>query len=118
MAHLQLTTSLLGLGLAGLILYLLRRDHLHLNHGLFWFLMAVVAALFGIWPGLIDHLARFVGIAYPPTLLLLLALLVALIKALHADIQTTQLERQIKRLNQRIALIESQIPDTQHPSDL
>lgn len=105
MAHLQLTTSLLGLGLAGLILYLLRRDHLHLSHGLFWILIAAVAALFGIWPGLIDHLARFVGIAYPPTLLLLLALLVALVKALHADLLNTRLELQLKRINQQVALL-------------
>lgn len=115
MAHLQITTSLLGIGLAVFILYLLRRDHLHLSHGLFWILIAGMAALFGIWPGLIDHLAGFVGIAYPPTLLLLLALLVALVKALHADLLNTRLELQLKRINQEVALLAQQIDASQKP---
>lgn len=109
MAHLQITTSLLGLGLAALIMYLLRRDHLHLSHGLFWFLIAAIAALLGIWPGMIDYLAHWVGIAYPPALLLLLALLVALVKALHADLLNTRLELQLKRINQQVALLTQQM---------
>lgn len=36
MATLQITTTLLGLGLAVVILLLVRRDHLYLLHGLFW----------------------------------------------------------------------------------
>jgi hypothetical protein len=36
MPALQFTTSLIGLGLAVLILVLLRRDHLYIHHGLFW----------------------------------------------------------------------------------
>lgn len=106
MAQLQITTSLLGIGLAVFILYLLRRDHLHLVHGLFWILVAAAAATLGLWPGLIDLVASVLGIAYPPALLLLLGMLLLLIKALHADMQSTRLERELKRLNQRIAMIE------------
>lgn len=36
MAPLQITTTLLGIGLAAVILLLVRRDHLYLLHGLFW----------------------------------------------------------------------------------
>lgn len=108
MAHLHITTSLLGIGLAVFILYLLRRDHLHLMHGLFWIGMAACAAILGLWPGLTDLVARAFGFAYPPALALLLGMLLLLIKALHADIQSTQLQRELKRLNQRIAMIEVQ----------
>jgi hypothetical protein len=106
MATLQVTTTLLGLGLSVVILYLLRRDHLHLAHGLFWIAVAGLAALLGLWPGLIDFIARLVGIAYPPALLLLVAIIVLLVKSLYADIVNTRIERQLRRLNQRLAIYE------------
>lgn len=109
MASLQVTTTLLGVGLAALILYLVRRDHLYLMHGLFWVTVAVVAAVLGAWPGLIDKLAGWTGFRYPPALLLLLASMVLLVKALHADMVNTRIERDVRRLNQRLALLESDL---------
>lgn len=106
MASMQMSTSLLGLGMAALIIYLVRRDQLYLMHGLLWSAVAAVAALLGAWPGLIDALASRLGFAYPPALLLLLACAVLLLKALHADILCTRLERDVRRLNQRLALLE------------
>ena len=110
MANLQITTSLLGLGLAVLILHLLRRDHIYILHGLFWIIIAALAALLGLWPDLIDRAAGWVGISYPPAALLLGAVVVLFVKSLYADITHTQLERQLRRLNQRIALLDAQGP--------
>jgi hypothetical protein len=109
MASLQLTTALMGIGLAALILYLIRRDHLYVMHGLFWVLVAGAAAVLGAWPGLIDRLAMVMGVVYPPTLLLLLVSMVLLIKALHSDMVNTRIERDVRRLNQRLALLEADL---------
>jgi len=110
MANLQMTTGLLGLSLAVLILHLLRRDHIYILHGLFWIVIAALAALLGLWPGLIDRAAGWIGISYPPAALLLGAVVVLFIKSLYADITHTRLERQVRRLNQRIALLDAQGP--------
>jgi hypothetical protein len=115
MANLQITTSLLGLGLAVLILYLLRRDHLYVAHGLFWIVVAALAAVLGTLPGLINHLASVAGISYPPALLLLGGLIALFIKTLHADMLNTRLERQIRRLNQRLALLEADLEQLHPP---
>ena len=109
MASLQATTALMGVSLAVLILYLIRRDHLYLMHGLFWVLVAGATALLGAWPGLIDRLAAWTGFRYPPALLLLLACMVLLVKALHADMVNTRIERDVRRLNQRLALFEADL---------
>ena len=106
MPALQITTSLIGLGLAALILILLRRDHLYVHHGLFWIVVAALGALLGLWPGLIDRVAQLVGISYAPAALLLGAVVVLFIKALYADMMQTRLERQLRRLNQRVAMLE------------
>lgn len=107
MASLQLTTALMGIGLAMLILYLVRRDHLYVMHGLFWVLVAGAAAVLGAWPGLIDRLAALLGISYSPALLLLVACIVLLIKSLHGDMVNTRIERDVRRLNQRLALLQA-----------
>ena len=102
MASLQITTSLMGIGL-------IRRDHLYLMHGLFWVVVAAAAAVLGAWPGLIDRLAGWTGFSYPPALLLLLACMVLVVKALHADMVNTRIERDVRRLNQRLALLEADL---------
>lgn len=109
MASLQATTALMGVSLAVLILYLIRRDHLYLMHGLFWVAVAAAAAVLGAWPGLIDSLALWTGVGYPPALLLLLACMVLLLKALHADMVNTRIERDMRRLNQRLAMFEADL---------
>ena len=105
--NLTTTTGLIGLSVALIILLLLRRDHIFILQALFWMLIAAIAALLGLWPGLIDNLASVLGISYPPAALLLGAVVVLFLKVLIADITHTRLERQVRRLNQRIALLEA-----------
>lgn len=103
----HLTVIVLGLGLAIGILYLVRRDHLYIRQGLFWILIAGASLLFGLWPYLIDSLGNALGIAYPPTLLFLVAIVILIFKALFGDIELTRVRRDLRRLNQRIALLEA-----------
>jgi len=107
MGSVHLTTGLLGVALAAVILLLLRRDHLYVMHALFWVVVAAAAVTLGLWPGLIVRLAAYTGIVYPPALLLLAGLIVLFVKALHADMLNTRLEREVRRLNQRIAMLEA-----------
>ena len=103
----HLTVIVMGLVLAIGILYLVRRDHLYIRQGLFWIFIAAASLLFGLWPYLIDTLGPALGIAYPPALLFLVAIVVLMFKALFGDIQLTRVRRDLRRLNQRIALLEA-----------
>lgn len=68
-------------------------------------LVAVAAAMFGIWPRLIDQLAVWVGVVYPPAFLFLCVGVILFVKALHADMVNTRMERQLRRLNQVVSLL-------------
>jgi hypothetical protein len=117
MTDFYFTTATLGVGLAVSILYLVRKDHLYLRDGIFWVLVAFSALLLGLFPSLIDRLGSLAGIAYPPTLILTLVVVVLLIKALHADVVSTQTRRDLRRLNQKLALIEFELSRTCQSSD-
>ena len=106
----HITVLVTGVALAVAILYLVRRDHLYIRQGVFWILVAVVSLGFAIWPRAIDSLGSLLGIAYPPTLLFLAAILTLVVKGLFADIALTKLRRDLRRVNQRIALLEAEHP--------
>ncbi len=114
----HLTVLVIGIGLAVAILYLVRRDHLYIRQGVFWILIAAGSLLLGSWPQLIDRVADVLEVAYAPTLLFLAALVVLVVKALFGDIALTRLRRDLRRLNQRIALLETEQPQRTEPEEI
>ena len=113
MTDFHIWMAVLGVGLGVTILTLVRRDHLYIRQGLFWVVVALISLLLGIWPALIDQVGQLVGVSYPPTLLLLVAIIVLTLRALLTDIALTRVRRDIRRLNQRIALAEAERPSSE-----
>jgi hypothetical protein len=110
MKQYYLTVLVIGFGLAAMILMLVRRDHIYIRQGVFWIFVAALSMLFGVYPSLIDVLGNVFGVAYPPTLLFLVTIVVLVMKALLGDIALTKVRRDLRRLNQRIALLETREP--------
>ena len=94
---------------AGLIFYLVRRDHLHTRYTLWWIPTAFLLATFGLFPQLIDKLGLFLGISYPPVIALLLGLMALLIKILLMDIERSRNEVKLIRLTQKLAILEDNL---------
>lgn len=106
---LPITAAALGLLIAGGILYLVRRDHLHGSHAVWWLLVAAVALLFGFFPRLVDVLGTALGVKYPPMLLVILGLIALLLKLVQMDIDLSRRERRLRRLTQKVALLEYEL---------
>ncbi|MEM9532773.1 MAG: DUF2304 domain-containing protein [Pseudomonadota bacterium] len=101
----QITTAIIGFILAGSILYLVRRDHLHGSYALWWLGVAGFAIVLGAFPRVIDAVAYYTGISYPPNLLFALVIGMLLIKMLRSDIESSRHERRIRRLGQKLAIL-------------
>lgn len=97
----------IGFLLAVLILALLRRDQLYLRDATFWLATAMASIAFALSPSLVDWLGGIAGVAYPPALVLAVVCVVLTIKSLLADIEHTQLRREVRRLNQRVAMMDA-----------
>jgi hypothetical protein len=113
----HLTVLVIGFGLAYGILHLVRRDHLYIRQGVFWIVIAFLSLALAVWPTFIDMLGSALGIAYPPTLLFLVAIVVLVVKSLLNDIALTKVRRDLRRLNQRIALLETHEPLARDPEE-
>lgn len=110
----QIITAILGLILATTIIVLIRRDHLHTRHALWWLMLAMGIVILGFFPNIIDKVGFWFNIKYPPTLLFILGLSMLLIKVLSLDIQHSQQEQQIRRLIQKIAILETDLKQYQN----
>lgn len=104
-----LVSGSIGLLVAFSILVLMRRDKLHASHGLSWLAVAVAFACLGFAPGIVDALARWLGIEYPPALALTLGMALLVLKLLLMDIDRSRIEMRNQRLTQRIAMLEATI---------
>ena len=105
----EIVTTALGIALALSILLLIRRDHMHVRYSLWWLMVATVAIVFGAFPRLFDELGYAVGVAYPPTLLLVLAVGALLLKMLLVDIERSRAHRKLLRLTQRLVILEQRL---------
>ena len=105
----QLFAEILALAVIVLIIWLIRRDRLPISHAIWWLSVAVTIAVLGFFPGLIDAVAGFVGIRYPPSLLFILAILTLLIKVLLEDLEVSTNRRRLLRLAQKTAILEDEI---------
>ena len=105
----QLTSLVIGIALAATILTLVRRAHLHGPHALWWLALAAGIILLGIWPRLTDLIAPYLGVSYPPIVAVLLGLGLLLVKMMSMDLQRSRQEQRIRRLAQRLAMLEAEL---------
>ena len=104
-------TGAFGVILAATLLYLVRKDHLHISHGLGWTIAILLCALLGFAPGIFDSIALTAGVSYAPILGITLAIAALITKALIIDIELTKLKIKQQRLVQKIAILEVQLTE-------
>lgn len=100
---------IVGLALAGAIFYLVRRNHLHGPYAAGWLALAAMIIVVSIWPRSIDWISRLVGIYSPPILVCMLAIAALLLKSLVGDLERSQQERSLRRLSQKLAILEHEL---------
>ncbi|MBB5207327.1 DUF2304 domain-containing protein [Chiayiivirga flava] len=103
------TSAVLGVAIAVGILWLVRRDRMHGGYALWWLAVAIGALLIGFFPGVIDWVGAKLGVHYPPMLLVLGALAAIVLKLAAADIDATLRERRLRRLLQKVAILELEL---------
>lgn len=102
-------TSSLGLFIALFILWLIRKDHLHVKYAFGWIFIGILSAVIGFFPSIVDTIAYKADISYPPILAVIVAFAFLLIKILLMDIERSKQERNFLRLTQRLAMLEAEL---------
>ena len=111
----SIVTGSIGLLVAAIIIFMMRRDTLHAQHGMGWIIVALCFALLGFSPEIIDHIAQNFGVAYPPVLAITMAIAVLVIKILLMDIERSRIEVRNQRMIQRMAMLEADLKKLKKP---
>lgn len=109
MTSYNLASAAIGLTVAAIILFLVRRDHLHTRYALWWIPLAIGIGLLGLFPEISDAIAPLFGIGYPPILPVLLGFVLVVVKILLMDIERSRNEVKLHRLIQRVAMLEGRL---------
>ena len=113
----QLASAVLAVVFFVTVVLLIRRDAIQVSSAFRWFVIAILALIFGLKPTWIDALASWLGISYGPILPLLLACLFLMLKALVADMERARTRVKLDRLNQKVAMLEESLNRLYRNSD-
>ena len=78
-----------------IIIYMLVKQKLNESNSILWLVIAFLTLLFGCFPELLVTLADFIGIAYQPTLLFLVATIVLLLIAFKSSLEISELSAKL-----------------------
>lgn len=99
----QFTLLCISIVCAACILVLLRKSLLHPLHAVWWLAVALIILLAGLAPRAFDAVGHTLGVTYPPTLYLAIAVVVILVRMLAADLERCKMMLQQRRINQHLA---------------
>jgi hypothetical protein len=88
------------------VLELVRRRSFLERYAILWLFSGVVLLALAVWRGLLEQVAKLVGVVYPPNALFLIAFGFVLVLLLHFSLAVSNLSDQTRVLAQRLALLE------------
>ncbi len=117
MINYTLTTSVMGVACVLSIFWLIRKHTFYVRYTFWWLFVSIGVLVFSLMPTLADMIVKFLGISYAPTLLFFCAILMLFIKNLFMDIDRSKQEIRLRRLTQRLALLEEEIKRTKQDKE-
>ena len=101
----QLSAVCVSIALLVLVVELVRRRLLAEEYALVWLLGTGVLLLFSISRRVLHALARFLGIYYPPALLVLMLVLFGFVAGLYFSVAISRQRAQIERLVKEVSIL-------------
>src|SRR4051812_44868724 len=105
---LQIVAIIASSGLVLIVFELLRRRRLVERYALLWLFSSLVLLGLSVWTGLLEVIAKAVGIIYPPNALFMIAFAFVLVLLLHFSLAISRLSGETKVLAQEVARLDKE----------
>jgi hypothetical protein len=99
----------MGAALFCFVFELVRRRRFREELSLTWFAVSILVMASSFGDLIVDPIARFLGIGYPPALVFAWIIFGLVVALLHVSAVISDLKGKIKELSQKIALMESEV---------
>jgi hypothetical protein len=101
----QIIVLVTGVLVLGFILRLVRRRELRGKYSLLWLAVGVFGLVIALVPGLLDDVADWFGVGYPPAILFVIAIAFLVLVVVHLSWELTRLEDRTRTLAQELAML-------------
>jgi len=105
----QLIAVAVSLALVVVVVELVRRTKLTEQYSLIWLLCGAALLLLSVWKNILDISARWLGIYYPPAVLLLVLVFFVFVASLYFSVVISGQRRQIERLIEEVAIMDARL---------
>ena len=96
-----------------LVIDLVRRRKLTEEYSFIWILCAVALLVLSLWRDILHVTARWLGVYYPPAVLLLVLIFFVFVASLYFSVVISGQRRQIERLVEEVALLDQRLRETE-----
>jgi len=107
MSRIQFFAVLGSLLLVLFLFWLIRRRKLLIEYSLLWLAIFTAFLVMAVFGGLLDRIARFFGVFYPPASLFILLIIGIFLLLLHFSTIISDLKGKVNELSIRLSLLES-----------
>lgn len=98
------------------ILFSIRKNKLDIANSFIWIVFCVIILVLSIWPTSLDWLATLLGIAYPPTLFLTIAIAILSIMIFVQSKKIEDLRKKTIDLCQELSIVKNNQKNAQNKS--
>lgn len=105
----RVTVFVLGVIFFLIIFEMVRRKKFREELSITWFIVAFALMASSVADKLVDPLARFLGIAYPPALVFVWIIFFLILALLYFSYIISDLKGKVKELSQKVALMEHEM---------
>lgn len=105
MDYFQIFSIIGSVVLLGLIINFIRLGILKEKYSVLWIACSVAILILSVRKGILDYVALSIGVAYPPSLLFLVAFMFILLISLHFSVVISIFHEKNKALSQELTLL-------------
>jgi len=113
----QVVAVLVSLGFLLAVLELVRRRRLTEEYSFLWIGFALLLLVLSLWREILHAVARWLGVYYPPAVLLLALLLFVFVASLYFSVVISRQRRQIERLVEDMAILAAEVREARREKD-
>lgn len=88
------------------IIHEVRKKKFSVKESFWWVIAAIIMLVLSVFPYSIDHIAKFLNVSYPPTILLVLCVIFLLFINFKSSKKIAEHQEKIIELSQRLAILE------------
>ena len=113
----QIVAVAVSLGFLLAVLELVRRRRLTEEYSFLWIGFALLLLVLSLWREILHAVARWLGVYYPPAVLLLALLFFVFVASLYFSVVISRQRRQIERLIEDLAILSAEVREVREEKE-